>query len=196
MGNCVCVCINESVAQAVDLKVKLFIQRKLELLIEFCHIFINSYGMLSNNYILTVLSCLTEAYHFYNLNNLYKHPAPISYQISIKFSVAINATCDALKTEGFECASYIVDISDREKVYEAAKKVKEEIGKVDILVSFFITVSLIYVKLNVLHLKVNNAGIVTCRPFLDLPDKAIESTYAVNILSHYWVGSCTFFMFS
>lgn len=81
---------------------------------------------------------------------------------------AINATADALKTEGFECAGYIVDISDRTKVYEAAKKVKEEIGKVDILV--------------------NNAGIVTCRTFLDLPDKAIESTYAVNILSHYWTA--------
>jgi len=64
------------------------------------------------------------------------------------FFSAINATCDALKTEGFECASYIVDISDREKVYEAAKKVKEEIGKVDILVSSSFTVSLIYIKLN------------------------------------------------
>jgi short-subunit dehydrogenase involved in D-alanine esterification of teichoic acids len=81
---------------------------------------------------------------------------------------AITATCDALKGEGFECASYIVDITDKEKVYEAAKRVKEEIGKVDILI--------------------NNAGIVTCRPLLDLPDKAIEATYNVNILSHYWVN--------
>jgi all-trans-retinol dehydrogenase (NAD+) len=60
-----------------------------------------------------------------------------------------------------------VDISDKEKVYEAAKKVKDEVGDVDILI--------------------NNAGIVACRTFWDLPDKAIESTYAVNILSHYWV---------
>lgn len=47
-----------------------------------------------------------------------------------------------------------------------AKRVQEEVGKVDILI--------------------NNAGIVTCRTLLDLPDKAIENTYNVNILSHYW----------
>lgn len=82
---------------------------------------------------------------------------------------AIKATSDALITEGFECASYVVDISDKEKVYEVAKRVKQEIGKVDILI--------------------NNAGIVTCRPLLELPDKAIEATYGVNILSHYWVTS-------
>lgn len=53
-------------------------------------------------------------------------------------------------------------------VYQIAKRVKEEVGKVNILC--------------------NNAGIVTCRTFLDLPDKAIEQTYGVNILSHYWVN--------
>lgn len=79
----------------------------------------------------------------------------------------MKCTADALSEEGYECAAYVVDISDKEKVYEAAKKVKQEIGKVDILI--------------------NNAGIVTCRPFLELPDKAIEATYGVNILSHYWV---------
>lgn len=61
-----------------------------------------------------------------------------------------------------------MDISDKEKVYEVAKRVKQEIGKVDILI--------------------NNAGIVTCRTLLDLPDKAIETTYGVNILSHYWAS--------
>lgn len=84
-------------------------------------------------------------------------------------STAIKATSDALSEEGFECASYVVDISDKDQVYEAAKRVKLEIGKVDILI--------------------NNAGIVTCRTLLDLPDKAIEATYGVNILSHYWVSN-------
>ena len=80
---------------------------------------------------------------------------------------AIKATADALKDEGFDCATYVVDISDKEQVYEVAKKVKQEVGKVDVLI--------------------NNAGVVTCRTLLDLPDKAIETTYGVNILSHYWV---------
>lgn len=60
-----------------------------------------------------------------------------------------------------------MDISNREAVYEAAKRVRDEIGAVDILV--------------------NNAGIVACKTFWDLPDKVIESTFAVNILAHYWV---------
>lgn len=84
------------------------------------------------------------------------------------FFAALNATRDALKDEGYDCACYVVDVSDREMVYQVAKRVKEEVGKVNILC--------------------NNAGIVTCRTFLDLPDKAIEQTYGVNILSHYWVN--------
>lgn len=86
----------------------------------------------------------------------------------IQFFAAIKATSDALRDEGFDCAAYTVDISDKEQVYEVAKRVKLEVGKVDILI--------------------NNAGIVTCRTLLDLPDKAIETTYGVNILSHYWVS--------
>lgn len=87
---------------------------------------------------------------------------------SFVFFKALKATQDVLNQEGYECATYVVDISDKEQVYEVAKKVKIEIGKVDILI--------------------NNAGVVTCRTLLDLPDKAIETTYGVNILSHYWVS--------
>lgn len=75
---------------------------------------------------------------------------------------------DALEAEGYRCRAYLVDISERERVYEAAKKVKQEVGNVQVLI--------------------NNAGIVACRTLWDLSDKAIESTYAVNILSHYWVS--------
>ncbi|KXJ78606.1 hypothetical protein RP20_CCG004019 [Aedes albopictus] len=80
--------------------------------------------------------------------------------------VPLRGTADELEAEGFYCHTYLVDISDREQVYEVAKKVKQEVGNVDILI--------------------NNAGIVACRTLWDLSDKAIESTYAVNILSHYW----------
>lgn len=82
---------------------------------------------------------------------------------------ALKGTADELQAEGFYCHTYLVDIADREQVYEVAKKVKQEVGDVNILI--------------------NNAGIVACRTLWDLTDKAIESTYAVNILSHYWVRS-------
>lgn len=94
-----------------------------------------------------------------------------NFESLLNFSVfpsALKATADALKDEGFDCATYMVDISDKEQVYDVAKKVKQDIGKVDVLI--------------------NNAGMVTCRTFLELPDKAIEKTYGVNILSHYWVS--------
>lgn len=84
------------------------------------------------------------------------------------FFVAIKSTIDLLKSENFQCTGYVVDIADRKQVYETAKRVKEEIGNVDILI--------------------NNAGIVACKPFWDLPEPVIENTYAVNILSQYWVS--------
>lgn len=80
---------------------------------------------------------------------------------------AIKSTIDLLSAENLTCKSYVVDISNREEVYDFARKVKEDVGPVDILI--------------------NNAGIVACKTLWDLPDKVIESTYAVNILSHYWV---------
>lgn len=74
---------------------------------------------------------------------------------------------EELKAEGITCKGYVVDISNRENVFEAAKTLKTEVGAVDILI--------------------NNAGIVCCKPLWDLPEKVIEKTYNVNILSHYWV---------
>jgi all-trans-retinol dehydrogenase (NAD+) len=81
---------------------------------------------------------------------------------------ALNSTVESLNNEGYRCSSYVVDISDPENVYDAAKQLKDDIGIVDILV--------------------NNAGIVNCRTLLDIPDKGIEKTFAVNILSNYWVS--------
>lgn len=81
--------------------------------------------------------------------------------------IAINKTIEELEAEGIYAKGYVVDISKRENVFEAAKTLKEEFGGVDILI--------------------NNAGIVCCKPLWDLPEKVIENTYNVNILSHYWV---------
>lgn len=62
---------------------------------------------------------------------------------------------------------YDCDVSDRQKVYEVAKVIAEEVGKVDILV--------------------NNAGIVYGKSFLDTPDEEIQKTVEVNMLAHFWV---------
>ncbi|XP_045522766.1 epidermal retinol dehydrogenase 2 [Pieris brassicae] len=79
---------------------------------------------------------------------------------------ALNKTCSAVRDEGYEAKSYVVDLADRAAVYKAAQKVKREVGKVDVLI--------------------NNAGIVFGETLLELNDTAIERTYEVNILSHYW----------
>nr|NP_001298903.1 epidermal retinol dehydrogenase 2 [Papilio xuthus]BAM18190.1 short-chain dehydrogenase [Papilio xuthus] len=79
---------------------------------------------------------------------------------------ALQKTCSALTDEGYEVASYIVDLADRTSVYSTAEKVKKEVGKVDMLI--------------------NNAGTVFGETLLELSDAAIETTYKVNILSHYW----------
>lgn len=82
--------------------------------------------------------------------------------------LAIKSTIDVLANEGLTVRGYVVDISNREEVAKSAKLVQNDIGHVDILI--------------------NNAGIVCCKPLWDLPEKVIEKTYAVNILSHYWVS--------
>ena len=70
------------------------------------------------------------------------------------------------KTLGKESYGFKVDVSDRDKVYEAAKKSEILAGKIAILV--------------------NNAGIVGGRDFLELDDRIIEKTMQVNSISHLW----------
>jgi all-trans-retinol dehydrogenase (NAD+) len=63
--------------------------------------------------------------------------------------------------------SYLVDITDKNLVYETASKVREEVGIVNILI--------------------NNAGIVSGKDFLQIPDKNIIQTFNVNVISHFWL---------
>lgn len=64
--------------------------------------------------------------------------------------------------------TYVVDISDRHKVYEMASSVAADVGHVTILV--------------------NNAGIVSGTRILDIPDEKVIKTFEVNAISHFWVG--------
>lgn len=64
------------------------------------------------------------------------------------------------------CRAYTVDLCDRRAIYAASVKVKQEVGKVDILI--------------------NNAGVVTGKKLLNSPDDEIIRTFEVNTLSHFW----------
>eukprot|EP01064_Diplonema_japonicum_P003735 TRINITY_DN1242_c0_g1_i1.p1 TRINITY_DN1242_c0_g1~~TRINITY_DN1242_c0_g1_i1.p1 ORF type:complete len:314 (+),score=79.14 TRINITY_DN1242_c0_g1_i1:48-989(+) len=61
-----------------------------------------------------------------------------------------------------KCSTHLVDVTDRERVYEVAKLV----GDIDVLV--------------------NNAGIVTGKPFGMAEDRLMEKTVQVNTIAHFW----------
>eukprot|EP00914_Ancora_sagittata_P026646 GHVO01052431.1.p1 GENE.GHVO01052431.1~~GHVO01052431.1.p1 ORF type:complete len:304 (-),score=27.19 GHVO01052431.1:235-1146(-) len=69
---------------------------------------------------------------------------------------------------GFKMHTYECDISQRENVFKSGEQVMREVGHVDILI--------------------NNAGMVTGKRFLDLPDHMIVKTMEVNTLAHFWTA--------
>lgn len=58
------------------------------------------------------------------------------------------------------------DVTDLDDVTRVFGVIRENLGSVDILI--------------------NNAGIVSCKPFLELNPKAIERTFQVNSIAHFW----------
>lgn len=87
----------------------------------------------------------------------------------------LEETCRLVKEVEGKAFSYICDVSDRYAVYEIANKVRQEVGKVTILV--------------------NNAGIVSGKRFLETPDDKIIKTFEVNAISHFWVKYTFFYNF-
>ena len=77
-------------------------------------------------------------------------------------------TCSELKSQGCKVHYYVVDVSSKEKVCEAANQVREEVGDITVLV--------------------NNAGITQVKTIMELKDEEIELITDVNYLSHYWVS--------
>jgi all-trans-retinol dehydrogenase (NAD+) len=77
-------------------------------------------------------------------------------------SVALEAAeAGASGARAFAC-----DVSDRVDVYASAQEIRAAVGDVDVLV--------------------NNAGVVSGRPLLELPDERIERTFGVNTLALFW----------
>ncbi|CAO2581041.1 Short-chain dehydrogenase/reductase family 16C member 6 [Lemmus lemmus] len=78
-------------------------------------------------------------------------------------------TCRLAKEKGgVKVFTYKCDCSNRKEVYRVADQVREEVGDVTILI--------------------NNAGVVTGKPFLDIPDHMVERSFLVNSISHFWVS--------
>ena len=72
-----------------------------------------------------------------------------------------------IQKNGGTAYAYTVDITNRHKIYTAAKEVKHEVGVVEILI--------------------NNAGIVSGTSLLDTTDEKIIRTFDVNVLAHFWM---------
>lgn len=79
---------------------------------------------------------------------------------------SLGRVADEISKAGNKVTIFHCDVSDRESVYSTAGKVREEVGKVDILI--------------------NNAGVVSGRPFLECTDQQLRRTMEVNILAHFW----------
>lgn len=80
---------------------------------------------------------------------------------------ALDRTCDEIKATGDPgVLGQVVDVSDRATVYAKAAEAKAERGSVDILI--------------------NNAGIVSGKSFLELPDEKIEATFRINTMALFW----------
>jgi len=75
----------------------------------------------------------------------------------------------AAASEGCAChaAGYACDVGDRDQVAAVAGRVLADAGPVDILI--------------------NNAGVVSGKPLLELSDEQIERTFRVNALAPFWV---------
>uniref|UniRef100_A0A8C7YUC7 Short-chain dehydrogenase/reductase 3 n=1 Tax=Oryzias sinensis TaxID=183150 RepID=A0A8C7YUC7_9TELE len=68
---------------------------------------------------------------------------------------------------GVKVHAYTVDLSKRENIYEAADRVRAEVGDVTMVV--------------------NNAGVVAGRRLLDCPDELLERTLLVNCHALFWM---------
>jgi all-trans-retinol dehydrogenase (NAD+) len=80
---------------------------------------------------------------------------------------ALAAVVSELEKVGPEpVRGFVCDVSRRAEVYRVAEETRAAGGPVDILV--------------------NDAGVVSGRPLLELPDEKIEATFATNTLSLFW----------
>jgi all-trans-retinol dehydrogenase (NAD+) len=88
----------------------------------------------------------------------------VVYDVAVE---ALEAVVDEITAAGGEAYAYVCDVSNRREVYRIAGEVKARVGPVDIVV--------------------NNAGIISGRRLLEIPDERIEAVLGINVLALYWV---------
>ena len=82
-------------------------------------------------------------------------------------SQELEKTAQQMREREWDVHTYVLDVTDRAKVYETADKVKQEVGIVD---GAF-----------------NNAGIVKGGPFIDVEDEILFKAMDVNFNAYMWV---------
>ncbi len=78
----------------------------------------------------------------------------------------LDAVKKAIAASGGRVEVYRCDVANRENVYAVARRVLDAHGPADILI--------------------NNAGVVTGKPLVEASDEAIERSFAINALAHFW----------
>lgn len=81
-------------------------------------------------------------------------------------SDGLEAVSKEIKSTGGQVYPYKCNLRDKNEIHDTAKKVKQEVGEVSLLV--------------------NNAGIVTGKKLMDCTDENILATFDVNSLAHFW----------
>jgi all-trans-retinol dehydrogenase (NAD+) len=78
----------------------------------------------------------------------------------------LDALGEELRQHGAKVSTYFCDLSDRNSINSAAESVRDDHGHIDILI--------------------NNAGIVSGSPLLEISDEDILRTFDVNTLALFW----------
>jgi all-trans-retinol dehydrogenase (NAD+) len=79
----------------------------------------------------------------------------------------LETVCDQIHRWNLNAAPYTCDVTDRETIQFTAARVLAEQGAVDVVI--------------------NNAGVVSGKPLLELSDEAIQRTFEINALACFWI---------
>ena len=78
----------------------------------------------------------------------------------------LSRVAEEISAAGNRVTVQLCDVSDKQMIYSTAKRVKKEADRLDILI--------------------NNAGVVSGRPFLECSDEQLIRTMEINTMAHFW----------